>query len=132
MSQRPGIGSFPSAAERSIVLVTGLSGGGKASILRALEDVGFEAVDNPPLAMLSEMVTRTDKNLAIGVDARTLGFDADSVLQTIVCLRADTTLRVELVYAWADEIATGELGPEVPRPEREPTPEPRQPAPQAA
>jgi RNase adapter protein RapZ len=88
---------------RSIVLVTGLSGAGKASILRALEDVGFEAVDNPPLAMLSEMVTRTDNNLAIGVDARTLGFDADSVLQTIVCLRADKTLRVELVFAWADE-----------------------------
>jgi RNase adapter protein RapZ len=103
MSERPRVGPLQPLAERSIVLVTGLSGGGKASILRALEDVGFEAVDNPPLAMLSEMVTRTDNNLAIGVDARTLGFDAESVLHTIVCLRADNTLRVELVYAWADD-----------------------------
>ena len=31
-----------------VALVTGLSGGGKASILRALEDIGYEAVDNPP------------------------------------------------------------------------------------
>ena len=32
-----------------VVLVSGLSGAGKASVLRALEDIGFEAVDNPPL-----------------------------------------------------------------------------------
>jgi hypothetical protein len=40
--------------------------------------------------------------------------------------------QIPIVYAWADEIATGEIGPEVPRPEPEPTPEPQQPAPQAA
>ena len=61
-------------------LVTGLSGGGKASVLRELEDLGYEAVDNPPLPMLEEMVTRSERNLAIGVDARTRGFDADLVL----------------------------------------------------
>ena len=31
---------------------------GKLSVLRALEDLGYEAVDNPPLPMLEEMVTR--------------------------------------------------------------------------
>ena len=31
---------------------------GKASILRALEDLGYEAVDNPPLTMLEDMVAR--------------------------------------------------------------------------
>ncbi len=40
--------------------------------------------------------------------------------------------QIPIVYAWADEIAAGELGPEVPRPEPEPTPEPQLPAPQAA
>ena len=39
------------------MLVTGLSGGGKASVLRALEDLGYEAVDNPPLPMLEDMVS---------------------------------------------------------------------------
>ena len=38
---------------RPVVLVTGLSGAGKASILRTLEDLGFETVDNPPLTILA-------------------------------------------------------------------------------
>jgi RNase adapter protein RapZ len=86
-----------------VVVVTGLSGAGKASILRALEDVGYEAVDNPPLPMLEEMVARGDRKLAIGVDARTRGFDADRVLTTLERMRGDPRLRPELVYAWANE-----------------------------
>lgn len=87
----------------SVVIVTGLSGGGKASILRALEDVGYEAVDNPPLTMLEEMVARGDHKLAVGIDARTRGFDATEVLEAIGRLRANADLRLQLVYAWADE-----------------------------
>lgn len=88
---------------RGVVLVTGLSGGGKASVLRALEDAGYEAVDNPPLQMLEEMVKRGDRGLAIGVDARTRGFDANLVLAALDRLRAVPSLRVQLVYVWADE-----------------------------
>jgi len=87
----------------AVVIVTGLSGGGKASILRALEDVGFEAVDNPPVQMLEDMVARGNRKLAVGVDARTRGFDASAVLKAIARLRGNLALRVELVYAWADE-----------------------------
>jgi UPF0042 nucleotide-binding protein len=86
-----------------VVLVTGLSGGGKASVLRALEDIGYEAVDNPPLPMMEDMITRADRKLAIGVDARTRGFDADLVLSALQRLRDNPTLRPELVFAWADE-----------------------------
>ena len=88
---------------RSVVIVTGLSGGGKASMLRALEDVGYEAVDNPPLPMLDEMVRRADHNLAVGIDARTRGFDAQGVLETMEHLRRNPAQRVQLLYAWADE-----------------------------
>lgn len=91
--------------QRRIVLVSGLSGGGKSSVLRTLEDLGYEAVDNPPLPMLEEMVTRSDRRLAVGVDARTRGFDASLVLDTLARLRATPGLRPELVYAWADETA---------------------------
>jgi UPF0042 nucleotide-binding protein len=87
----------------TVVIVTGLSGGGKASILRALEDVGYEAVDNPPLTMLEEMIARADHKLAVGVDARTRGFDAIDVLDAIARLRAKCGLKIHLVYAWADE-----------------------------
>nr|WP_294526772.1 RNase adapter RapZ [uncultured Rhodopila sp.] len=88
---------------KSIVLVTGLSGGGKASILNAMEDVGYETVDNPPLPMLEEMVAAGDRRLAIGVDARTRGFDATAVLDVIERLRRNPGLRVQLVFAWADD-----------------------------
>jgi RNase adapter protein RapZ len=92
-----------SADRIRVVLVTGLSGGGKSSVLRALEDVGFEAVDNPPLPMLEGMVTHSERKLAIGVDARTRGFDVGQLLQALDRLRANPALRSELVHAWADK-----------------------------
>ena len=86
-----------------VVVVTGLSGAGKSSILRALEDLGYEAVDNPPLHLLEELVARSEAALAVGVDARTRGFDAGEVLATLARLRLNPALQPELVYAWADE-----------------------------
>ena len=99
----------PAANRQPVVLVSGLSGAGKASILRALEDLGFEAVDNPPLKLIEDLVGRaepgTAPKLAVGVDARTRGFDADAVLATLARLRLNPVLRPELVFAWADEAA---------------------------
>jgi len=88
-----------------VVLVSGLSGAGKASVLRALEDLGYEAVDNPPLDMVAEVILRSERPLAIGIDARSRGFDPDLVLSTIATLERNPALLPELVYAWADETA---------------------------
>ncbi len=88
---------------RRVLLVTGLSGAGKSSILRILEDLGHEAVDNPPLPMIGEIIRRSGKPMAIGVDARSGGFDADSLLQALAALRGDPGLRVELLFAVAEE-----------------------------
>ena len=94
-----------SDAPQRVVLVSGLSGAGKASVLRALEDIGFEAVDNPPLEMIENLVLRTEvgRGLAVGVDARSRGFDAEAVLATLARLRLNPGLRPELVFAWAEE-----------------------------
>ena len=86
-----------------IVLVTGLSGAGKNSILRALEDLGFETMDNPPLNTLEDLVVCGERNLAIGVDARSRGFDAETVLRTIERLKLNPGLQPELVYAIAED-----------------------------
>ncbi len=86
-----------------IVLVTGLSGAGKNSILRALEDLGFETMDNPPLNTLEDLVACGERNLAIGVDARSRGFDAQTVLQTVEKLKSNPQLQPELVYAVAED-----------------------------
>lgn len=88
-----------------VVLVSGLSGAGRASILRALEDLGYEAVDNPPLTLTEALVGRSERPLAIGLDARSRGFDAASVLDTLERLRRNPALRPELVFAYADEAA---------------------------
>lgn len=89
--------------EQAIVLVTGLSGAGKLSVLRALEDLGFETVDNAPVGLIPELADRAVRPLAIGVDARTRDFDAAMVLETVGTLRSCSGRSVELVYLWAEE-----------------------------
>ena len=101
MTTPPSITTSPDRLQR-LVVVTGLSGAGKQSILRILEDLGYETVDNPPLSLLEEMVSRSHDNIAVGIDARTRGFDDAAVLEAMERLRANPDLRPELVYAWAD------------------------------
>lgn len=86
-----------------LVLVSGLSGAGKHSVLRALEDLGYETVDNPPLAMMEAMAERADRPLAIGVDSRTRGFDAGRVLAALARFATNPGLRPELVYVTAED-----------------------------
>jgi UPF0042 nucleotide-binding protein len=88
-----------------VVVVTGLSGAGKSSILRALEDLGYEVVDNPPLPLIADLTHRSEKPLAIGVHAYTRGFDPAAVLETLRQLRLDPAVSPELVYAWAEQDA---------------------------
>src|SRR5262249_41470714 len=63
------------SARLPLVLVTGLSGAGHSTALRALEDLGYEAVDNLPLALLNPP-DGFDRPVAIAVDCRTRGFSS--------------------------------------------------------
>src|SRR5271166_1275846 len=45
---------LPKSPKKELVIVTGISGAGKASALKAFEDLGFHAVDNLPLELLPE------------------------------------------------------------------------------
>lgn len=88
---------------REVVLVTGLSGAGKLSILRVLEDLGFETVDNPPLQVIEELVGDGGRPIAAGVDSRTRGFEPDAALALIERLRGRTDIVVSLIYATAED-----------------------------
>jgi UPF0042 nucleotide-binding protein len=88
---------------RRVVLVTGLSGAGRSSMLHMLEDLGYEAVDNPPLRLMEEMVSRGDRPVAVGIDTRSRGFDVATVLAILARLRINPALRAELVFASAEE-----------------------------
>ena len=59
-----------------IVIVTGMSGAGKSTVLKIFEDIGYYCVDNMPIALVEKFVElavagNSDvKNIALGVDIR--------------------------------------------------------------
>ena len=63
-----------------LLLVTGMSGAGKSTVLDALEDMGWDVVDNLPADLLHEFVHgggQRTANAAIGMDVRSRGFDPE-------------------------------------------------------
>jgi RNase adapter protein RapZ len=63
-----------------LLLVTGMSGAGKSTVLDALEDMGWDCVDNLPTALLESFVhgereARVGVPVAVGMDVRSRGFD---------------------------------------------------------
>jgi UPF0042 nucleotide-binding protein len=94
---------------RPFVLVTGLSGAGRATALRALEDLGYVAVDNVPLPLLGDLMRSTAGSpgemaapLAFGVDTRTYGFDAKNLVRHLQQLRQRPDLAARLLYLDCD------------------------------
>ncbi|MCJ8157342.1 RNase adapter RapZ [Sphingomonas sp. LaA6.9] len=83
------------ARPKRILLVTGMSGAGKSVAMNCLEDIGWEAVENLPLGLLDRLLatpqalgtTDSDRPLALGIDSRTRGFDADRIIMRIKQLR---------------------------------------------
>ena len=82
---------------KDILLVTGMSGAGKSTVLRTLEDLGWEVVDNLPLLLLDRLLSaplpegaaRSTQPLALGIGARTRDFDPDRIVRRIKQLRAE-------------------------------------------
>jgi len=89
-----------------ILLVTGLSGAGRTTVLKTLEDLGWEAVDNLPISLLDRLLSSPtpqgapdeDQPLAIGIDSRTRGFDAKSILRRVARLREEQQQPVEILF----------------------------------
>lgn len=70
----------------SLVFLTGLSGAGMSSALKALEDIGYEVFDNFPAALIDALLDDPETDLskhpvAIGLDVRSRGFDIDTLVQ---------------------------------------------------
>ena len=83
-----------------LLLVTGMSGAGKSTVLDALEDMGWDTVDNLPTALLHEFVTGTDRDrgtidVAVGMDARSRGFDPAAIPDLI---RSVEGVEPEILY----------------------------------
>ena len=66
-----------------LLLVTGMSGAGKSTVLDALEDLGWDVVDNLPADLLQQFIhgggqCRT-ASIAVGMDVRSRGFDPETL-----------------------------------------------------
>ena len=70
-----------------LLLVTGMSGAGKSTVLDALEDMGWDIVDNLPADLLHQFVHGGAEcrvvPVAVGMDVRSRGFDPDGLPQLI-------------------------------------------------
>ncbi|MEV5819200.1 RNase adapter RapZ [Micromonospora harpali] len=70
-------------AETTLVVVTGVSGGGRSTVARALENVGYYVVDNLPQALMLDMAELAVKaggaarRTAMVLDVRSRAFSTD-------------------------------------------------------
>jgi len=83
-----------------ILLVTGMLGAGKSTALRALEDLGWEAVDNFPIRLLKRLVGEepAGQPLAIGFDCRTRGFVPIDVIERVNKLQESDAMLVTTLF----------------------------------
>jgi RNase adapter protein RapZ len=91
----------------SIVILTGLSGSGKSTVLRALEDTGYFCVDNLPLSLLPPFLemqapaVQNGRKIALVMDVRTEGF-LQNYAQVFGSLE-DQGYHLHIIFLEADE-----------------------------
>jgi UPF0042 nucleotide-binding protein len=90
----------PLLAKKHVVLVTGMSGAGLSTTLKAFEDLGYEAVDNLRLGLIRALVEDHSDNraLAIAVDTRNVNFSVEDLLQVAAQLAEKQTLAASLLF----------------------------------
>ncbi|MEU7804711.1 RNase adapter RapZ [Micromonospora arborensis] len=76
-------GQLAAESETTLVVVTGVSGGGRSTVARALENVGYYVVDNLPQALMLDMAELAFKaggaarRTAMVLDVRSRAFSTD-------------------------------------------------------
>ncbi len=91
-----------------VVLVTGMSGAGRSTALKILEDLGYEAVDNLPLSLLEGLVSQSGTDgaarpLAIGVDIRTRDFAVGPVIDALDNLASQEGIDIRILFLDCDD-----------------------------
>ena len=95
----------PTDTRPSIVLVTGPSWAGRSTAINALENLGFEVIDNMPLSLLPRLLDGPPPNrpLALGLDVRNRDFSTDGLIAAIEGLRVRSDVVAQVLYLDAAE-----------------------------
>lgn len=93
----------------NLIIVSGLSGSGKSITLQALEDIGFNCIDNLPIGLLHALAIQIThaadpvlQNFAVGIDARNLAPDLKQFPELFENL-TDMGMNVKIIYLVANE-----------------------------
>lgn len=91
--------SEPRSSARAVI-VTGASGAGRTTAINALEDLGFESIDNIPLTLLERLFEggASLPPMAIGIDVRNRDFSADTVLAVIARIDEVPEIDAEVLF----------------------------------
>ena len=83
-----------------VVMVTGPSGAGRSSAINALEDLGYEAIDNLPLSLVPRLLDGPPlpRPMALGLDVRNRDFSADTLIEVVDTLHRQPGVVSELLY----------------------------------
>ncbi|ABC77096.1 ATP-binding protein [Syntrophus aciditrophicus SB] len=92
-----------------VVIITGLSGSGKSTALRALEDIGFYCVDNMPVVLLPQFLEiQSDKSKDISQVAMVMDLREKSFIETYKGIFEQIKARgykIEIVFLYATDDA---------------------------
>jgi RNase adapter protein RapZ len=85
---------------QEVLIVTGPAGAGRSTAIRALEDLGFEAIDNLPLSLIGRLLAGppVGRPLVIGVDPRTRDFGVTALEAELEAIAGEPALALTLVY----------------------------------
>ncbi|MBE3638938.1 RNase adapter RapZ [Mangrovicoccus algicola] len=83
-----------------VIFVTGPSGAGRSTAIRALEDMGCETVDNLPLSLVPALIDGAPggRPLVLGLDVRNREFSIAALIEMIGALSRHAGVGLELIY----------------------------------
>jgi UPF0042 nucleotide-binding protein len=88
------------AGDQRLVLVTGPSGAGRSTAIHALEDLGYEAIDNLPFSLIPRLLDGPPiaRPVALGIDVRNRDFSATALIELIDRLTRLPEVALEVLY----------------------------------